>query len=92
MRRSFFEKYSRDLHEQIVGMGATFRDISETPEKLFTDAGYRKLACTSIPLRAAQSGGLDIPGFVVKWALGTLRNGYCIWKFGPPNSEASSGQ
>jgi methyltransferase (TIGR00027 family) len=92
MRQSFFEKYSRDLHEQIVGMGATFRDISETPEKLFTEAGYRKLACTSIPLRAAQSGNLDIPPFVVKWVLGTLRNGYCIWKFGLPKLEEPSSQ
>lgn len=88
MRKSFFEKYSRDVHEQIVGMGATFSDINETPEKLFTDAGYRKLACTSIPLRAAQSGSLDIPAFLVKWMLGTLRNGYCIWKFGPSKLEA----
>ena len=57
-------------------------------EKLFTEAGYRKLACTSIPLRAAQSGGLDIPAFIVKYALGTLRNGYCIWKFGPQKLDA----
>ena len=85
MRKSFFQKYSRDVHEQIVGMGATFSDMSETPEKLFTEAGYPKLACTSIPLRAAQSGSLDIPAFLVKWMLGTLRNGYCIWKFGPSN-------
>jgi methyltransferase (TIGR00027 family) len=84
MRKSFFERYSRDLHEQIAGMGATFRDMSESPEKLFTDAGYRKLACTSIPLRAAEAGTLDIPAFLVKWVLGTLRNGYCICKFGPP--------
>ena len=88
MRKSFFEKYSRDVHEQIVGLGATFSDISEKPEKLFTDAGYRTLACTSIPLRAAQSGSLDIPAFVVKWMLGRLRNGYCIWKFGPAKAEA----
>jgi methyltransferase (TIGR00027 family) len=90
MRQSFFEKYSRDLHDQIAMMGTSFRDINETPEKLFTDAGYRKLACTSIPLRAAQSGSLDIPAFVVKWMLGTLRNGYCICKFGRSHLEAGS--
>ena len=54
--RDTFGHLDRDLHEQIAGMGATFRDMSETPEKLFTDAGYRTLACTSIPLRAAQAG------------------------------------
>jgi hypothetical protein len=89
MHTTTMQNPSRDLHEQIAGMGATFRDISETPEKLFTDAGYRRLACTSIPLRAAQSGSLDIPAFLVKWVLGTLRNGYCIWKFGPSKPEGS---
>jgi methyltransferase (TIGR00027 family) len=82
MRRSFFERYSRPLHEKIVEIGAPFSDISETPEKLFTDAGYTAIACTSIPLRAAELGGFGTPTFVVRYFLGTLRRGYCIWKFG----------
>lgn len=82
MRRSFFQSYSRDLHTQIVGLGTSFSDMTETPEKLFTDAGYKPLACTSIPLRAAELGGMGIPPFLIRWFLGTLRRGYCIWKFG----------
>ena len=92
MRLSFFERYSRDVHEKIVGIGANFSDMSESPEKLFTDSGYRGLACTSVPLRAAQSGTLDIPPFLIRWFLGTLRKGYCIWKFGPAQAEARSSQ
>ena len=84
MRQSFFERYSRDLHDQIVSIGASFTDMTETPEKLFIDAGYRPLACTSIPLHAAMLGGFGIPPFVIRWVLGTLRSGYCIWKFGSP--------
>lgn len=81
MRQSFFERYSRDLHEQIVSIGAAFTDMNEAPEKLFIDAGYRPLACTSIPLYAAKLGGFGIPPFMISWFLGTLRRGYCIWKF-----------
>jgi methyltransferase (TIGR00027 family) len=51
MRQSFFQRYAGDLHQKFVAMGASFTDLSETPERLFTDAGYRPLACTSIPLR-----------------------------------------
>jgi len=83
MRQSFFERYSRDLHDQIVTMGTSFIDMSETPEKVFIDAGYKPLACTSIGLRAAELGGFGLPPFVISWFLGTLRRGYCIWKFGP---------
>ena len=81
MRQSFFERYSRDLHNQIVAIGASFTDMSEVPEQLFTDAGYRSLEHTSIPLRAAELGGFGIPPLLIKWFLGTLRRGYCIWKF-----------
>jgi methyltransferase (TIGR00027 family) len=83
MRRSFFERYTQDLHHKIVALGASFSDLSETPEKLFVEAGYRPLVCTSIALRAAELGGFGVPPFVVRWFLGTLRRGYCVWKFGP---------
>jgi methyltransferase (TIGR00027 family) len=83
MRQSFFERYSRDLHHKIVALGASFSDLTETPENLFLEAGYRPLACTSIPLRAAELGGFGLPPFVIRWFLGTLRSGFCVWKFGP---------
>ncbi len=46
MRKNFFEKYSRDIHEKIVGMGATFTDMEETAGtpvhgKRLRDAGNR---------------------------------------------------
>jgi methyltransferase (TIGR00027 family) len=81
MRKSFFERYAHDVHQKIVGIGATFLEMVETPEALFTDAGYEAVAATSIPLRAAQSPDAGIPPFAVRWLLGTLRRGYTIWKF-----------
>jgi methyltransferase (TIGR00027 family) len=83
MRQSFFERYAREVHQKIVALGASFTDLSETPENLFLEAGYRPLACTSIPLRAAELGGLGLPPFVIRWFLGMMRRGFCVWKFGP---------
>jgi methyltransferase (TIGR00027 family) len=50
MRKRFFEKYSRDVHEKIVGLGATFTDMMEHPERLFAEAGYTQVALESVPL------------------------------------------
>jgi methyltransferase (TIGR00027 family) len=80
MRRTFFETYSREVHEHILGLGARFRDLSETPEQLFLEAGYRPLSCTSIPLRLAELGGVGIPALAVR-LLRKLRNGYRICRF-----------
>ena len=81
MRKSFFDRYARDMHERILGMGTTFVELTETPEAMFTEAGYDAVASTSIPLGAAGAPNLGIPPFVVRWFMGTLRNGYTIWKF-----------
>lgn len=81
MRRSFFERYSKEIHEKILSLGATFTDISEHPESLFLDNGYKPLSCVSIPLSAAEHGNLGIPFFLVRYFFKTLRKGYCTWRF-----------
>ena len=81
MRKSFFERYSKPVHEKILSLGASFIEMMEHPENIFLDNGYKTLSCTSIPLYAARHGNLDIPAFVVRYFLKTLRDGYCIWKF-----------
>jgi methyltransferase (TIGR00027 family) len=81
MRQSFFEKYGRDIHERIVGLGTTFRDLSDEPERIFMDAGYTMKERTSIPLRTAERQGDRMTGFLVRWLLGTLRDGYCVVRF-----------
>jgi methyltransferase (TIGR00027 family) len=81
MRKRFFEKYSRDLHEKIVGMGATFKDMVEEPERLFTDRGYQMLALDSVPLYCANRKDMGVPSFMVKYVLRMLRNGYLIGAF-----------
>jgi methyltransferase (TIGR00027 family) len=81
MRRSFFNRYGKSVHEKIISLGATFTEMKEHPEELFINNGYQVLSCTSIPLRAVEHAGQAIPLFVVKYFLKTLRNGYGIWRF-----------
>jgi hypothetical protein len=81
MRRSFFERYSKTIHEKILSLGASFTDISEQPESLLLDNGYKALSTVSIPLYAAMHGNLNIPPFVIRYFLKTLRDGYSNWRF-----------
>jgi methyltransferase (TIGR00027 family) len=81
MRQSFFNRYARDVHQKFVAMGTSFTELGKRPERLFTEAGYRPLAWTSIALRAAEMRSFGIPRFAVRWFLRTLRRGFCVWKF-----------
>jgi len=81
MRRRFFEQYSRDIHEKIVGMGTTFTDLEDNPERLFTENGYTTVDVASIPQRAVEAANIGIPAFMVRYFMGTLRNGYVIAVF-----------
>jgi len=81
MSKSFFEKYSRPLHEKIVALGATFTDLQERPEDLFVKNGYDLVSSTSVPLYAATHSEMDVPAFIIRYILKTLREGYKIWRF-----------
>lgn len=81
MRKSFFESYSRDIHQKIVGLGASFSDMVEEPEQMFLQRGYVPVATTSVPLYAAERAALGVPAFAVRWFMGTLRRGYTIAVF-----------
>jgi methyltransferase (TIGR00027 family) len=81
MRRSFFERYSKPIHAKIVGLGATFTELKEQPENIFLENGYKQLSSVSIPEYASKYGKLDIPRFMVKYFLKTLRRGYLVNRF-----------
>jgi methyltransferase (TIGR00027 family) len=81
MRKGFFEKFSRDIHVKIAGMGATFTDMVEQPEQLIIDAGYRQRSLESVTLYAANHGNIGIPAFVVRWLMPQLRDGYLVGVF-----------
>jgi methyltransferase (TIGR00027 family) len=81
MRKSFFEKYGRDIHEKFAGMGATFTDMEETPERLFTENGYATVAMTSSLLYAVERTNIGIPAFAIRYFMRTVRDGYVIAVF-----------
>ena len=81
IRQSFFERYSKPLHEKLLALGASFTEMTEHPENIFLEHGYKILSCTSIPLHAAQHVKLGIPAFLIRFFLKTLRKGFCVWRF-----------
>ena len=81
MNKTFFDKYSKKIHETIRSLGATFTELSDYPEGLFLDNGYRSVSKASIPLYAAQYGGLGVPTFILRTFMRPLMNGYNIWRF-----------
>jgi O-methyltransferase involved in polyketide biosynthesis len=81
MRKAFFEKYSRSIHEKIAGMGASFTDMAERPEQWFIDAGYKPLLIESATLYAATHGNIGFPAFVIKWLMPMVRDGYVVGVF-----------
>lgn len=81
MSKRFFDKYSRELHEKIVGMGATFTDMEDAPARLFTDNGYTMVDSASTPLYAADHANIAIPAFAVRYFMTTLRDGYVVAVF-----------
>jgi methyltransferase (TIGR00027 family) len=81
MSKAFFETYSRKLHLKIAGMGATFVDMVEHPERAFIDAGYKMRSLESVPLYSAEHGDIGVPTFMVKWVMRGLRDGYVLGVF-----------
>jgi methyltransferase (TIGR00027 family) len=78
MRERFFNQRVRDIHEKIAGMGATFTDMEENPERLFTDNGYAIVDSASATLHAADRENIGIPAFAIRYFMSTVRNGYMI--------------
>ncbi len=81
MRKSFFERYSKELYEKIRSLGASFKDLIEQPEDIFLGNGYKMLDCTSVPLYAVQHGNNGVASFLIRYFLKTLRDGYRICRF-----------
>jgi hypothetical protein len=81
MTKTFFDRYSKEVHDTIRSLGAAFTELSDYPEGLFLDNGYSTVSKISIPLYAAQHGGLGVPTFIMRIFMRPLMNGYNIWRF-----------
>jgi methyltransferase (TIGR00027 family) len=80
MSRSFFEKYSRTLHEKIVGLGTSFI-TRDDPEEVFINNGYYFAEKISIVGRAIDFGSIRVPKILFRVFLRTLSKGYSIYVF-----------
>ena len=81
MRKDFFESYGRKVHLKIRGIGATFTEMVQEPERLFLDAGYTTASLDSVFSYGVAKKSIGIPLFAVRWFLTTLRDGYRIGVF-----------
>ncbi|RKH60311.1 class I SAM-dependent methyltransferase [Corallococcus llansteffanensis] len=81
MRASFQRDHGGELHKAIAELGTTFRDLTDTPEALFLEAGYTQASVTSIPLRTMELAGQRVPAFMIRRLLPSVRDGYRIFKF-----------
>jgi len=80
MRRRFFEKFSKRVHDRILKVGASFAGLDDEPDRFFTARGYSARAPISILMAAKKWGGLRAPGFLVR-RYKPLRTGYEVWVF-----------
>lgn len=80
MNRRFFDKYTRTFHEKISGMGTSFI-ISDNPDEMFINNGYRCIEKVSIVGRAIELGTTKIPKILFRLFLHSLANGYSIHVF-----------
>lgn len=81
LSRKFFEKYSRSLHEKIIGMGTSFKFTANDPEKTFLECGYNCTERISTVEKAVEFKSLKIPRIFLKTLLRTLARGYAVYVF-----------
>ncbi|MCY1041496.1 class I SAM-dependent methyltransferase [Corallococcus sp. bb12-1] len=81
MRATFQTRFSRALYAVLSDMGAFFHDMTDTPEAVFLEAGYKPASATSVPLRSAELTGQRVPAFLIRHLARPVRDGYRIWKF-----------
>ena len=55
MTETFFDRYTGPIHEAIEALGATFIDLSDTPEAVFLERGYREARRISVVGRGSSS-------------------------------------
>ena len=81
MTKKFFHHYSRELHDQILALGASFREMVDAPWRLIESAGYRMVTSHSMLLRANALGLIQTPRILLQTVLRTLRTGYRVYEF-----------
>ncbi|QDZ39831.1 class I SAM-dependent methyltransferase [Euhalothece natronophila Z-M001] len=79
VKRSFFQRQMTAVHEQIVKLGASFKELQEKPEQLFLQAGYQPITRQSVVGKVADQ--LEVPRWILHLFLRNIKNGFCVWQF-----------
>lgn len=88
MTRRFFVRYSRAIHREIAGLGATFQGLRDDPTAPFLALGYRHLGSESIVRRARELGAIRMPRWLLATVLRNLADGYRVHRFEAPAGTA----
>jgi len=81
MKKNFFEKFAKPLHDKLVQHGASFVDVSNEPWEIFLQHGYRQTAATSTMKTAVKLGLIKIPLLVLYLMMGKYIMGYAVYRF-----------
>lgn len=84
MTKTFFDRYGGRIHKQLAGIGASFQDLSEEPERIFLDLGFRQTGSWATVEAAKRFGSLPIPWFLLRTVLRTLATQYRVHRFEAP--------
>lgn len=84
MTRRFFERYSRSIHREIAGLGASFQGLRDDPAAPIEALGYRSVGSLSIVGRARELGAVRVPRLLLATVLRSLASGYRVHQFDAP--------
>ena len=85
MKRKFFERYGRTIHEKLTGLGATFKFTADNPEEVFVKHGYERVERISTVEKSTEFEGRKVPKILFKTLLRTLASGYAVYVFEAKN-------
>jgi methyltransferase (TIGR00027 family) len=81
--QAFVARYGGQVIRKIQEHGAAWRFAPADPVHEIETRGYTLRSATSVPLTAAAMKRISIPAWVVRWFLGSLRDGYRVCVFNP---------
>ena len=81
MSREFFEKYTKDAHDKIAALGASFKFTIDRPQEFFITRGYTLNEKVSTAEAAVKHGSLKMPMLLLKTVFRSLLDGYAIYEF-----------
>jgi len=81
MKKNFFEKFGKPIHDKLVERGASFTDMINEPWEIFLQHGYRQTDAVSTMKTAVKLGLLKIPLLVFYLMMRKYIMGYAVYRF-----------